>query len=334
KNWKHLSDFGKEFGSHGGVWECPDLFPMVVTRNSVPGRTNPKHLDSPGDLKSPGESKWVLLLSINPGAPNGGSGTQYFVGNFDGKNFTLDSDFAQAVKNEKAVWLDWGRDNYAGVTWSDIPKSDGRRLFLGWMSNWDYATVVPTQAWRSAMTLPRALRLQKTAVGPRLVSLPVKELETLRGKKILIDNQPIKGVLDLTDKLGVSPAGMEMLLEVELPEKSKTDFSIVLSNSKGEEYSVGFDAGKNEFYSDRTKAGNLAFSDKFAVKRTVAPRFKTDRVLRLHLYFDVASCELFADDGEVVMTDIFFPTEDFNRIHLKAINGEIRVKSGVVFKLK
>ena len=108
KNWTHQSDFGKEYGTHAGVWECPDLFPIQVENTN--------------------EQKWLLLQSLNPGSPNGGSGTQYFVGDFDGKTFTLATDFAKNVSNSQAVWLDWGRDNYAGVTWSDIPKEDGRRL--------------------------------------------------------------------------------------------------------------------------------------------------------------------------------------------------------------
>ena len=110
KDWTHLSDFGKEWGTHAGVWECPDLFPLIV--------------------KGKGEKKWVLLQSLNPGGPNGGSGTQYFIGDFDGKNFIIDGEFAENFKQDTTVWLDYGRDNYAGVTWSDIPQSDGRKLFI------------------------------------------------------------------------------------------------------------------------------------------------------------------------------------------------------------
>jgi len=307
KKWTHLSDFGKEFGAHGGVWECPDLFPIT--------------------LDGTGEKRWALLLSINPGAANGGSGTQYFVGNFDGKNFTLDPTFAPAVTGGKSVWLDHGRDNYAGVTWSDIPKEDGRRLFIGWMSNWDYATLVPTEAWRSATTLPRQLVLKNMEAGLRLTSFPVKELETLRGKVYSFENQAVKGELDLTDKLGFSPSLIEMEMEVEIPEGTKPDFGFALSNAKGEEYSVGFDAVTNHFYSDRTKAGANGFSDKFAVKRHPAQRISNTKTIQLHLFFDVASCELFADDGEVVMTDIYFPTADFNGLKLYSNSGEVTVKS-------
>ncbi len=314
KNWKHLSDFGAAYGSHAGVWECPDLFPIVVAAT--------------------GEKKWILLQSINPGAPNGGSGTQYFVGNFDGKNFTLDPAFAPSVQHEQGVWLDWGRDDYAGVTWSDIPKADGRRIFMGWMSNWDYATVVPTEKWRSAMTLPRQLILQKTGAGLRLVAQPVQELKKLRAKKYVLENQAITGTIDLAGKSGFKPSSMEILLDVVLPDDGKTDFAIVLSNAKGEEYRVGFDGNANAFYSDRTQAGDHRFSDKFAARRHTAPRSKTDKNLRLHLFLDVASCELFADDGETVMTDIFFPTEDFTKIQLQTANGTVTVKSGSVYRLK
>ncbi|MBI5917565.1 MAG: glycoside hydrolase family 32 protein [Bacteroidetes bacterium] len=305
KNWKHLSDWGKEWGTHGGVWECPDLFPMTV--------------------EGTGEKKWVLLQSLNPGGVNGGSGTQYFVGNFDGKNFKLDPGFSPSVAGGKAVWLDWGPDNYAGVTWSDVPKTDGRRLFIGWMSNWLYGMVVPTEAWRSAMTLPRQLILKKTTTGPSLFSQPVKELETLRSKSYAGENQALEGEMDLTDKLGFSSPLIEIKLEFELPEGTKTDVGIALSNIKGEEYRVGFDAAKNEFYSDRTKAGKADFSDKFAAKRYTAPRVANSKTLRLHLFFDVASCELFADDGGVVMTNIFFPTEDFSQYRLYSTMGQVKV---------
>lgn len=314
KKWTQLSEFGKEFGAHGGVWECPDLFPMTVEGSR--------------------SKKWVLLQSINPGTPNGGSGTQYFVGDFDGKNFSLDPGFARDVQRKKAVWLDWGRDNYAGVTWSDILASDGRRLFVGWMSNWDYAQVVPTANWRSAMTLPRELVLKNTASGLRLYSRPVKELENLRGQAVSLESQNIAGALDLSARAKIPASASELLLEIEIPSGEKPDFGIVLSNTKGESYRVGFDAARNEFYSDRTRSGKVAFSDNFAAKRHVAPRTDSGNILRLHLFFDRASCELFADDGATVMTDIFFPNEDFNRIQLQSDGGQVRLKSGVWWPLK
>ncbi len=103
KNWTRESEFGKTIGAHGGVWECPDLFRLKVEGSNV--------------------SKWVLFVNINPGGPNGGSANQYFVGEFDGHQFVPDE--------PREKWVDWGPDNYAGVTWSNVPESDGRRLFLG-----------------------------------------------------------------------------------------------------------------------------------------------------------------------------------------------------------
>jgi fructan beta-fructosidase len=301
KNWKHLSDFGKEYGDHSGVWECPDFFQMVVDN---------------GETMQKQQKKWVLLQSLNPGSPNGGSGTQYFVGDFDGKKFTLDPSFAKSVMGGKAQWLDFGRDNYAGVTWSDIPKRDGRRLFLGWMSNWDYAQQVPTDKWRSAMTLPRELTLKQSKTGFQLISQPVRELKTLRKNHFVIDKKNRSGTFNLSEISKISPKGMELEISIENTENQPKNVEIVLSNAKKEEYKIGFDANKNQFYSDRTKAGKHDFSDKFATKIHIAPRISSSKKIKMHLFFDVASCELFADDGTVVMTDIFFPNGDFTTINI------------------
>ena len=140
KEWEKLSEFGEKTGAHNGVWECPDLFPMQVEGSN--------------------EQKWVLIQSLNPGGYNGGSGTQYFVGDFDGKNFEPVAGM-EALEEKHPFWIDFGRDNYAGVTWSNIPDEDGRHLFLGWMSNWLYAEKVPTETWRSSMTVARELKLIK-----------------------------------------------------------------------------------------------------------------------------------------------------------------------------
>src|SRR6476661_10743096 len=128
KSWTKQSEFGESVGAHGGVWECPDLFPMAYK----------------------GQTIWVLLVSINPGGPNGGSATQYFTGQFDGQKFT--------PYQTDTRWLDYGPDEYAGITWSN---TGNRKIFLGWMSNWLYANVVPTVRWRNAMTIPRELHLKQ-----------------------------------------------------------------------------------------------------------------------------------------------------------------------------
>lgn len=313
KNWTHLSDFGKEWGNHGGIWECPDLFPMLVNGT--------------------GPLRWVLLVSINPGAPNGGSGTQYFVGDFDGKTFLPDHTFLAASRNGNAVWLDHGRDNYAGVTWSDVPVKDGRRLFLGWMSNWDYAQVVPTTVWRSAMTLPRSLTLKETAEGYRLFSQPAQELKKLRGAVQSIERQEIAGTQTLALPAPRTAGLLELMLEFD-PGDAAADFGIEFSNAKGEHYRIGYDAANKQFYSDRTQAGDVSFSEKFAEGIHKAPRISTDPMLRFHIFLDVASSEMFADDGATVMTDVFFPSTPYDRVTLYSDKGTVRLTRGQVYALK
>lgn len=311
KSWMHLSDFGREYGSHGGVWECPDLFPIEVAGSN--------------------EQKWALLLSINPGGPNKGSATQYFIGEFDGKNFVLDEQFAPFVANEKAVWLDYGPDNYAGVSWSDVPAADGRRLFIGWMGNWEYAQVVPTFPWRSAMTIPRTLALKNTPDGLRLYSEPVRELESLRGKSAKIPAGAVEGSLDLSKLTGSAITTKEILLELSWDGQQPPQiFGIELFNNKGEKVVAGFDPAKQQLFIDRANSGKTDFSPKF-IGRGIAPYRPTGNKLRLHFFADVSSLELFADNGASVMTGIFFPNEDFT--HLCLI-GNVNVVTGEVWELK
>lgn len=323
KTWTQTGVFGRVFGSHAGVWECPDLFPMKVE-----GRT---------------EEKWILIQSINPGGPNGGSATQYFVGDFDGRKFTLDPVFQHAMGKfkadpkqgtpelERAVWLDYGRDNYAGVTFSDIPASDGRRMAIGWMSNWDYAQNVPTTPWRSAMTIPRQFILKNTPEGYRLFSRPVKEMKTLRKKQFVIPARTFKGAWDLSTESGIAPGSMELDLSVSLPPGAI--FDIELSNETGNRYLISYDAALKQFISDRTQAGKSDFSAKFSAKPHHAPRQVDEDVVRLHLFFDRASCELFADDGATVLTDIFFPNSDFTHWKLIARNYNVVLHAGMAWSL-
>ena len=166
-----------------------------------------------------------------------------------------------------------------------------------------------------------------------MLSQPVKESAALRSATYTVENQEVNHEIDLTQKLDFSPSVMEAVLDIELPAGAKTDFCIVLSNDKGEEYRVGFDAAQNVFYSDRTRAGKADFSKKFAEKRHTAPRSSANSTVRLHLFFDVASCELFADDGAVAMTDIYFPTTDFNSVKLLVTGGETMIKTARFYKM-
>ena len=287
-DWEQSGAFGRGVGSHGGVWECPDIFPLRVEET--------------------GEMRWVLLVSINAGGPNGGSATQYFVGDFDGATFTLDPAFAGDVRDSNAVWLDYGRDNYAGVTWANVPAADGRRLFMGWMSNWAYAQVVPTTVWRNAMTVPRALSLHRTPVGYRVFSSPVEELTELRGQA-----RAFHGEHRLDH---VSSGAFELELTY-VPSGGTTDtFGVELRNALGEAFRIGYDREADALYTDRRSAGRHDFSDYFAPTNHLAPRISASDTLRMRLIVDRASVEVFADGGATVLTDIVFPTEPFDRVVL------------------
>lgn len=282
KNWTKESEFGKDLGAHGGVWECPDLFPLAHN----------------------GKQAWVLLVSINPGGPNGGSATQYFVGDFDGKTFKPYS--------TKTKWMDYGTDNYAGVTFAN---TGNRVVLMGWMSNWQYANVVPTEAWRSATTVPRELGLKSENGDLLLTSTPVKELDALNGKTIPLTNLAVKGQYDVTAKTG-GPADL-FRLTLSAPAQ---DFAIVLANEQGNELVIGYDKAANEYYIDRSKAGKTSFEKGFG-KRHTAPRLSADANISLTLLADVASVELFADSGLTVMTDIFFPETNMNKLFIKSAKG-------------
>jgi fructan beta-fructosidase len=283
KDWTKESEFGQKLGAHGGVWECPDLFPLVLN----------------------GKTYYVLIVNINPGGPNGGSATQYFVGNFDGHTFT--------PLTTQTKWADFGPDEYAGVTWDN---TGARRLFLGWMSNWDYANQAPTSPWRSAMTVPRELALQQ--VGPQvyLASQPAKEVRKLFPNPTTLGPLSVGKTYDLSGKLKNTGDKYELTLSTQ----KLASFSLVVANEKGEELVIGYDKAANQYFIDRSKAGRTSFSPKFAGRHT-APRFATTPAADLRLLFDATSVEVFADHGLTVMTELFFPTSPLTKLTLKAANG-------------
>ena len=448
KEWSLLSEFGKDLGSHDGVWECPDLFPITSTD---------------------GKEYWVLIQNMGTGNPNGGSGTQYFIGQFDGKEFHVDKNFMKLLSQQEAivppgtafesfekgysnwivkgdafgkspsngsidnqnkvsgyigekvansfnggdqstgklisptftitsdainfliaggnhrgmtfinllvegksvkqaegknseklawkgwdvspykgktaqieiidkhrggwghiivdqitfadevasaaksgsVWLDAGRDNYAGVTWSDIPDSDGRRIFLGWLSNWSYAQVVPTTTWRSAMTIPWEVSINHVDGIPRLLAQPVKELEKIAtGQWKLVkdhDTVPHSGLYEIkaiSNNIDDSP------------------ISITLSNHQNEQ--IKFTLSEGVFSFNRTKSGDLSFSADFAGIHT-AKRVSNTDALTMHAYIDHSSIEIFLDDGQNVFTELFFPSSIYTDIRTDGFS-ELKIR--------
>jgi fructan beta-fructosidase len=305
KDWTFESEFGKNIGAHGGVWECPDLFPLKLEGGET--------------------EKWVMLVSINPGGPNSGSATQYFTGEFDGHIFVPDE------INEQ--WIDWGRDNYAGVTWSNIPGSDGRRIFIGWMSNWNYATVVPTTVWRSATTIPRELSLKVEGGHYFLTSKPITELGSLRNAKdtISITHLSFTGEKEISTG-SISLMQSELLFGFNLSENSIDSLGIILENSVNERFIIGYSVLKKQFYIDRRKSGNSGFSKEFAGIST-AP-YNAEAVLKLHVLIDASSVELFVDDGRIVMTTLVFPTDKFTRLKLFSKSGTCLLNKAVFHGLE
>lgn len=438
KQWTELSDFGPA-GSVTGIWECPDLFPLPVEGSA--------------------EQKWVLVVNVGGGAPAGGSGCQYLVGDFDGKTFSvhepsqprpqpafvpegdLFADFEEgygtwqregdafgtapatgaldgqqrvegflgsglvnsfhggdkatgrlvspeftiarphisfligggahesntclnllvggavvrSAEGEAAERLDWkswdvaslegetarieivdrwtegwghinvdhilfseeparpaaypalwadhGRDFYAAVSWSDVPGHDGRRLWLGWMSNWEYAQDVPTSPWRSGMTVARSLTLRSVGGTYRLVQRPVKELEALRGAGRVAENVSLDEALALLNNVGSE------LLDVELTLPSGAPLEISVQKPMSGSAPVVIDTGAGSLTFDRSGFGITGFHRSFGGAH-VAPLRAIDGKVTLRLLLDAASIEIFANDGESVISDLLFPQED------------------------
>lgn len=270
RTWDKASDFGFEYGSHGGVWECPDLFEIAIDGSE--------------------QTRWVLLVSINPGGPNGGSATQYFVGDFNGERFQLDSAFEARVQDEAAVWLDYGADNYAGVTWSDVPQDDGRRLFIGWMSNWQYAQVVPTTHWRSAMTIPRSLRLL-----------------ALHSESFLLKSEPVS---EIDHYLSV-PSGTDSDKDkgYRLTMSVREGARVTLLNDIGNKVTIEIDA--DSLFFDRSNSGLVEFEEGFGVVHSMP--LGAVKLEKMTVFVDISSIEIFLNDGELVMTELVFPGKILNR---------------------
>jgi fructan beta-fructosidase len=312
-NWQYESSFGQQWGAHGGVWECPDLIALKIAPTNI--------------------TKYVLLVSINPGAPNGGSGTQYFIGDFDGKQFVPEASQQAQWENGKSLWLDYGRDNYAGVTWSDVPKLDDRHLFLGWMSNWDYAQQVPTTVWRSAMTLPRTLSLHRTTTGMRLYNFPAKEIRMLRNAKKQWPTTHFSTPVNLTPGANISCHQSEWIINLSLPDTNLTALYLQFSNTAGQTYRIGYNCRSQQFFSDRTKAGQHQFAENFANGLHVANYTMDKKNMQWHFWMDASSIEFFADSGKISITDLLFPQAAFNHVTLHAVGGKAILQSATCYAL-
>jgi len=283
KDWKYLSDFGKDKGAHGGVWECPDLFRLKVEGTN--------------------EEKWVLLISINPGAPNGGSGTQYFIGDFDGKTFTAEHDDIK--------WLDYGADNYAGVTYNNTPNDE--RIFIGWMSNWNYARDTPTKKWRSAMTLPRQLLLAKENDSYFLRNVVLEAFTKYSTLALKEDS------IDLKEKFTVEYQNFnesEITFKANLSKNLKLEFK----NNSSESLLLTIDPSQKEIILDKRKSGIVDFEERFADKVHTMLYNPSDKEVAVRIILDWSSVEIFINNGRYVMTEQIFPHEFYNSLEISSID--------------
>jgi sucrose-6-phosphate hydrolase SacC (GH32 family) len=447
KDWTLLSEFGPAGGT-AGVWECPDLFQVPVQGTN--------------------EKRWVLAVNMNPGSIAGGSGGQYFVGQFDGKQFTADpglllpptlafapegqvlADFEETnyawlpggnwlvtgtafgsgpaqgrladqhpvdgflgqglvnsyyhgdastgtltspefeiahpylnfligggsqketrmdllvdgkvmrtaagddserlvwkawdvaeFQHQKAVlqivddatggwghinadqimladapahpatksalWFDYGPDYYAAVSWSDIPKSDGRRLWLGWMSNWEYGQDVPTSPWRSAMSIPREVALRQTADGIRLVQIPARELQSLRDRHFEFNGGDVAEANGWLRNHQIR--GGQLEFEVEFDPQGAAVEGLKVLKGANQETVIGVDRDRGTVFVDRTHSGNVEFNPRFSGIYS-APLINRDGKVRLHIFVDACSVEVFVNDGEKVFTVLAFPSAE------------------------
>tara|TARA_R110001583_G_scaffold149622_2_gene301709 strand:+ start:1628 stop:3172 length:1545 start_codon:yes stop_codon:yes gene_type:complete len=277
--WTKISEFRFNDEPALGVWECPDLFKLSINETN--------------------EEKWVLILSHGgDSAPNGGSGTRYFVGNYDGTNFT--------TNQKESLWIDYGTDNYAGVTFNNV---DDRRIFIGWMSNWDYAKTTPTKEWRSAMTLPRELSLYKKGDQYLVKSEVISELASLTQKEdVEIKKSDIGEISFSSKKLQQSIISFDTEI--------KDILQIELSNNIGNKYLVNYNPETGIFYTDRTKSGIVNFNEKFTQKSKQIIEIGSLNKLTIQIVLDASSIEIFINNGEFSMTNQVFPKENLTNFKM------------------
>lgn len=296
-DWTYASEFG--INGDTRLWECPDLFPMKVEGTDI--------------------FKWILISSIQKEAPNDGTATSYFVGDFDGKNFIADP--------EDQKWLDYGKDNYAFVTWSNILKNESHPVGIGWMSNWQYAQQVPTEIWRSAMTLPRTLSLHQTEESYEIRSSVIDEIESLVRQKIRLRPQT------LSESTTIARDGRS-LYKLELNFKTpETPVVIRFSNNLDEFLNIGLNPELKKYFIDRSRSGTVDFGQDFANSLHWGDADYLGDEFKMEIYLDHASVELFADGGRCVMTDIFFANEPFSKIEIFIEDGTIDLLDGIITEL-
>ncbi|MGG1638756.1 GH32 C-terminal domain-containing protein [Paenibacillus sp. NRS-1760] len=307
RNWTKTGEFGINQGSHAAVWECPDLFELPVDGS--------------------GNHKWVLTLSVGNNEATKGSTAQYFIGEFDGKTFHNDN------PADKVLWTDYGKDFYAAVSYSDIPEKDGRRIWLGWMSNWRYPFTMPTDPWKGNMSVPRELTLRDIpSEGIRLIQQPVKELDSLRGTVLKLEAQQLATNSNAFGKWRGTSFELDTIFTVSADAafalKVRTD------GTGAEETIIRYNAAAGTLTIDRSKSGAVSFEPGFAESFAAPVKPSADGRLPLRIYVDEDTLEVFAEDGAKVLSAIVFPEPLSNGLSLELERGSVKLDEASFYPMR
>lgn len=301
-HWEPSGCFGSDHGAHGGVWETPDLFKLPIGEGP--------------------DTRWVLTVGVGNGAPAGMSGTQYFIGQFDGETFVSEN-----PKNT-ILWADYGADYYAAQSWSDEPQ--GRRVMVGWLTNWQYATKVPTTTWRGVFSLPREISLRQTQNGVRLCHQPIAELAALRGVHRSWQNIAIAPGTNLLEDIKAD--SVEIVAEFQM-NPTVDCFGFEVRVGERERTTIGYNALQHHIFVDRSNAGQSSFDEGFAGIH-LAEMEPDAGLIRLQIFVDRASVEVFGNDGLVVLSDSIFPDGQSQGLELFAKGSEISLKALDIYALQ
>ena len=337
KKWDYVSAFGEGMGQQPCQYECPDFFQLPVN----------------GDKKN---MKWVMIMNINPGCMFGGSATEYFVGDFDGKTFTCQDP-------QESKWLDYGKDHYATVTFSN---TGDRVLAMTWMSNWQYANLTPFKQNRGANGLPRELKLYEKNGKYYVQEGPAPEVLALRKVSHDLGDETVDGSKDIKG----AAANMEGAFEIEADVTPNENgiAGIEISNNKRERTMIYFDMKKGRIVTDRTESGLTDFGKKsvphdielawdkqreaqakLPAREVNSINYKNDFALatwaplnlcedgkktyHVDIFVDKSSIELFVDGGRIAMTNLVFPVAPYENVKLYTKGGKAEFKNMKVHKL-
>ncbi|MFB9760488.1 GH32 C-terminal domain-containing protein [Ectobacillus funiculus] len=305
-DWKLTDNFGYGNYVRGGVWECPDLFELQVDGTE--------------------EKKWVLMISTGANPKTQGSDAEYFVG-----HLTADGKFINDNAAGKVLKTDYGKEFYAAMSFSNMP--DNRRVMMAWMTNWDYPFAFPTTGWKGELTIPREVRLVKTDEGIRLAQVPIKELQTIRSTIFQTQNKIVNPDNASNLLKGISSGAFEIEAEVEIPSTSTiTEFGFQVRESTDQKTIVGYKTADQQIFVDRARSGETDFSSFFTTLHE-APLKPDNKRIKMNIFVDDSSIEIFANDGKVVFSDVIFPDPSSRSMTFYAKGGDVNIVSLKVHSL-